>query len=152
MPTNRFNTIRPTGTDGAQARQSDSIATAYNRVADAVSRTPILRGELPAWIHPSTLGADIVNVGGGAAVAAFHKDCLGYVHSRGVLQTAAGFAAGTVIWTFPLGMRPTELIYFSDQTAAGRSYYVAPSGAFVANTVLAAGGFLALAFSFLAEQ
>lgn len=134
------------------ARVQDNIAAVVNPVATAVQSTPIMGAPPPAWIQ-YTLTSGYANVGGGLAVAAFHVDALGYLHSKGSLVCAAGSSAGDTIATLPMGKRPTEKLRLPVPVTAGAQWVtVAPDGTVATAFNIAAGDGIDLSFSFLVEQ
>ena len=146
-----FSKIR--SSDPIISRVQDMIADQVNPAAKAWAATPIMGAPPPPWVGLSLL-ADFVNAGGGEAVAASHLDALGYVHLKGLILTAAGTAAGTLIMTLPAGQRPKETQRFAvrGNTATAQFLKLLPTGALSHDIVIAAGGTLSLSISYLAEQ
>lgn len=138
-------------TDAHSSRVQDNVSTAVSPSIQALSRTPIM-GMAPNWTQP-TLLADFVNVGGGLAIAAYYKDSLFRVQSKGSISSAAGQAAGTSVMQFPSGFRPSETLRLPIPTTPGGQWLlVSPTGLVTLGFVVAAGAGLDLSFSFLSEQ
>jgi hypothetical protein len=110
----------------------------------------------PAWVVP-TLGlgwVTLVSSGAGLvpAPASYHRDALGYVHVRGLLQNAAGAAVGALLWTMPVGYRPLYTQFFPGSTSGAIAFLrVDPNGQVLTQTVVAAGASLTFSFIYLAE-
>lgn len=151
MPPN-FLKLRNAG-DIQSNRVQDNVSATLGPVATALANTPIMGAPPPSWIRPALL-SDFVNVGGGFALTAYNRDALGYVHSKGVVSTAAGHAAGTAIYSLPMGYRPSETQRFPVRGNAGavQSVVISPNGLVACGLVIAAAGTIDLVFSFLAEQ
>lgn len=138
--------------DAHDSRTQDNIAGTLTPIASALNATPIMGAAAPAWIAPD-LVADFANYGSGFAVAGYHKDCLGYVHGKGKITSAAGVAIGFVMLILPTGYRPSETLTFAvEGSGAFQSIRVAPNGEVSPAIAVAAGGTVDLDFSFLAEQ
>lgn len=134
------------------ARQADAVDATLRPVAEALCRTPIMGAAPPPWI-PHALSTGFANAGAPLAVAAFHVDALGYLHSKGSLTCAAGCAAGTTIATIPIGTRPSETLRLAVPVTPGAQWVtVAPTGIIATAFVIGAGAQIDLAFSFLVEQ
>lgn len=150
MPTSaQFLKLRGESHD---SRSQDNIDATVRPIAMAVGKTPIMGASPPAWIRPE-LSTLFANVGAPLALAGFHRDCLGYVHSKGSLVSAAGCATGTTIMVFPMGYRPSETLRLPVPVTAGGQWVTVNAAGIVATAfVIAAGGGIDLAFNFLAEQ
>jgi|GEM_PF-3320555 len=116
-------------------------------------------GTTPTWVAPSTLapawnaptlGGGFANLGAGFQPAGYYQDITGRVYGRGiVIQTAGGCAAGTTVYTLPVGYRPVGDEAFAVIYQGGFAKIdVTPSGTVVINTAIGAGQFLALPFNF----
>ena len=147
----RFLKLRA-GEDAQSSRVQDSIDATLGPIADRLNQTPIMGAAAPAWISPSLL-ADFVNVTG-QAPAGYHKDALGYVHGKGRVSTAAGQAANVALFVLGSGYRPKEPQSFPvrGNGATFQSLTVAVNGSVSIDVLIAAGGTVDLAFTFLAEQ
>ncbi len=141
------------GIDTQASRTQDNIAQQLQPIALALAQTPIMGAPAPAWIAPSLLGG-FANFGGAFAVAGYHRDALGYVHTKGTFLVTAGAAAGTQIMLFPSGYRPRELARLSVVGDAGTAQFieVAPTGIVTVGVAVPAPGSCDFFFSFLAEQ
>ncbi len=141
------------GADGQASQTQDNIAQQLQPISTALAKTPIMGAAPPPWIKPNLLNG-IANVPAPNAAAGFHRDALGYVHSKGLVAHAAGAVAGTVVMIFPPGYRPSELLtlVIERNGAVGGLVTVAPTG--IVTFVFSMGVGLAngLFFSFLAEQ
>lgn len=132
------------------ARAQDNIANTLEPVAQALSVTPIMGAPPPAWIKPDLL-ADFAPVTGQAAPG-YHKDALGYVHTKGRVSTAAGQAANVAIMVLQSAYRPLEPQSFPvrGNAATYQSLSVASDGTVSIDVAIAAGGTVDLTFGFLA--
>lgn len=137
--------------DGQPARAQDNISTTLTPIAQALNQTPIM-GTPPTWISHS-LNAAFANAGGLYATAAYYKDALMRVWSKGVLTSAAGVAAGAAVLTFPAGFRPreTQRKAVEGNGATVQFISIASSGVCSVEVAVAAAGTLDIDFSFLAE-
>jgi hypothetical protein len=139
--------------DAHVSRVQDNVSAVLDPVAQSVGSTPIMGAPPPAWVALSLL-ADFAQTTG-QAVSAYHKDALGYVHSKGSVTTAAGQAAGVaVVGPLPLGCRPKEPQRLSVRGNAGavQAIVIGIDGTLKLDVAVAAGGTVDLGFSFLAEQ
>ena len=101
-----------------------------------------------AWIAP-TLTGGFANLGGGFQKAGYYQDVTGRIYGRGILTNAAGCAAGTTVYTLPLGYRPVGDENFAVIYQGGfATVAVSRAGPVVINTAIAAGQFLAVPFNF----
>jgi hypothetical protein len=146
----RFPKLR---TEEHSSRVQDNIDGTLGPIAEALNATPIMGADPPAWIRPNLLN-DFVNVGGGNALVAYHKDALGYVHVKGVVTHVAGVGAGTSLFAFAMGYRPSEELLFAVYgTGATAQFLSVSADSNVYNQVaVAAGGIIGFTLSFLAEQ
>lgn len=135
------------------SRTTDNVSAVLNPLAEAVGNTPIMGADPPAWIRPDLAGG-YSQTAAPQPITAFHKDALGYVHAKIGLTHAAGCAAGTTAFTFPLDYRPSETLTLSLSDGAGLfvAMTVAATGAFANLAILAAATDVRGVFSFLAEQ
>lgn len=155
MGTPNFPKLR--GADGEASRVQDNIDSTLRPMVLALANTPIMGAASPNWIRPDLVGgwANIGTIAGiNYAIAAFHKDALGYVHMKGLISNAAGVAAGVTMLTLPMGYRPREYNRFVVDFNGGASntVMVAPTGALWTEAVVAAGNNISLSIIFLAEQ
>lgn len=145
MASSSFPILR--GPDVQQSRTQDNVNGVLQPVAKAVMNTPIMGAPAPVWVLPDLLNG-WVNFGGAFATAAFHKDCLGYVHLRGTIKSGT---VGSNAFVLPMGYRPLSLLNQGIQTDTGLgSIAVFATG----NLQMSGGnGFANLDFfTFLAEQ
>lgn len=145
------------GENAQSSRTQDNISQQLQPIAQALAKTPIMGAPAPGWIAPSLLNgfANLGTVGGNNyAVAGYHRDALGYVHIKGVVMIAAGAAAGLPIFALPGGYRPAEWNRFAvdGNGATFNALTVHPDGRIWPELLIAAGGTIDLAISFLAEQ
>jgi|ERR1700755_929071 len=150
MPSSRFSLLRQEG-DPLASRLQDNINTVLQPLAKNLNATPIMGAPPPPWIKPDLQG-DLANAGGGFATAGYHKDALGYVHVKAVLQTAAGLASGATLFVLLMGFRPSEILRVPDASGVAQSYDVNPDGRITASSAIAGPAFPQLLFDFLAEQ
>lgn len=138
--------------EGRDSRTQDNISATLEPAVRALSATPIMGAPPPGWIIP-TLLLDFVNATG-QAVAAYHRDALGYFHGKGAVSTAAGQGAGSVIFTIPMGYRPRETLRLAvvGNGFTFQAVRVTPSGDVINEVAIAAGGSIDLNFTFLVEQ
>ncbi len=141
------------GADVQQSRTQDNIAAVLNPLAQALANTPIMGAPPPGWISPSLLNG-FSNVGPPFALIGFHLDVLGYFHGKGVLKNTAGCAAGTRILVLPPGYRPAATQRFAVEGTGGTAQFVSitAAGAVAVELLIAAGGTVDFALTFLAEQ
>lgn len=135
------------------SRVQDNVARVVEPTTAALAKTPIMGAPPPSWVNLPFL-ADFTQTAG-QAVPAFHRDALGYIHSKGSVTTAAGQAAGTaVVGALTKGNRPKEPQRLSVRGNAGaaQAIIVGTDGTLTLDVAVAAGGTVDLAFSFLAEQ
>lgn len=139
--------------DAQSSRAQDSIDSVLRPVAAALTKTPIMGAAPPAWIAPDLLNG-FVNLAGQFATIGFHRDCLGYVHCKGVLIHSVGCAASTTIMVFPVGYRPARTQRFAVEGAGYAIQFVDVKATGVASNdvLIAPGGTMDFAFTFLAEQ
>ena len=83
MAASNFPILR--GLDAQQSRTQDNVSQVLTPVAKALQNTPIMGAPPPSWILPSLLNG-YASFGLGTAAPAFHRDALGYVHLKGLLQ------------------------------------------------------------------
>ena len=146
------NFLKLRGIDATQTRTQDNINGTLAPVAAALGATPIMGAPPPAWIRP-----DILNGYGQLAaplpLCAYHKDALGYVHTKIALDHAAGAVAGTVAFVYGSGYRPSETLTFSGCDAAGvlMAMTLDSAGNLSNLAALAAADTVRMCFSFLAE-
>lgn len=146
----RFLQVR---TPGNASRVQDNINQTLQPVAEALQQTPIMGAPAPDWVTLLPLQNGFAATGGGQASPAYHRDALGYVWVKAAFTSAAGAAANTVVCALPVGYRPAETLHFAVKGTAGTVQFisVAPSGDCAVEVAVAAGGFVDVSFSFLAE-
>ncbi len=151
MPLPSFLKLR--GTDPQQSRVQDNIAGQLQPISKALSVTPIMGAPPPVWIAPALLSL-LSPTGAGLALPGYHRDALSYTHAKGVVSSAAGVAAGAPIFLLAQGYRPRETQRFVVRGTAGVFQFVtvAPTGLVSVGLLVAAGGTVDLAFTFLAER
>lgn len=152
MASSQFPILR-TPEQPQQSRVQDGIANVMGPVARALQNTPIMGAPAPAWIRPDFLNG-WVNTGAPYALVAFHKDALGYVHTKGVFTNGTGGALILPIFAFPMGYRPAETQSFAVTGPGVTIQFLNVDGAGVVTPLVAvgAGGVSCLGFTFLAEQ
>ena len=69
-----------------------------------------------AWIAPTLLNGWI-NFGSGYETAGYYKDEFGVVHLKGLIRTGTT-TAGTILFTLPVGYRPTLSTFFVNANSA----------------------------------
>ena len=140
MATSKFPTLRDV-TQPQVSRVQDGIAGVLNPVAKALQNTPIMGASPPSWIRPDLLNG-WVNFGGAFALVAYHRDALGYVHTKGVAQNSTGAGLILPLFTFPLGYRPLENQAFAavGPGATAQFYTVTFAGMVTPQVAVAAGG------------
>lgn len=151
VTSNRFVALRGTAHD---SRTQDNISATLTPIATALNKTPIMGAPPPDWTL-ITLENGFEYTTTNQQQPAFQKDALGYVWAAGGgIQNAAGVAANTVVWTFPLGYRPGAVIHFAvkGNGATAQFIEVRPNGEASVEVAVGAGGYLDFYFSFLAEQ
>jgi len=149
MASNMLTNLR--GPDQGANRQTDAISRLVEPVAKAVMATPIMGARPPAWIRMELTGGFAPS--GSWAPCRYHRDALGYVHVQACLISPAGAAPGTVVFTLPVGYRPSLLLIFvAESSSAFNSLHMAANGQLSAVLAVVAGGSINFAFSFLAEQ
>lgn len=126
--------------EGQPARAQDNIDATLGPIAAALTATPIMGAPAPAWVKASLAGG-YSQTAAPQPVVAFHRDALGYVHTKLGLTHVAGCVAGTVAFTYPLALRPTETLTLAAFDAAGAvsAVQVNSSGQLSNVAVLAAG-------------
>lgn len=139
--------------DADPSRVQDSINATLEPIAKSLNATPIMGAPPPVWVRPDLLNG-FVNLGGGWALASYHRDALGYVHGQGRITHVAGTAAGTTIFTLPTGYRPLLGVVISVRGSGGvaQAAVITPAGLVYNDLVIAAGGDMGLWFTFLAER
>jgi hypothetical protein len=150
MPSSRFSVLRDAA-NPLNARVQDNINQVLGPLAKAVMATPIMGAPPPPWIRPD-LRADFVPTAN-FAVPGYFKDCLGFVHLKGSVTTAAGAGIGTVIFQLPMGYRPAEYQRFSVEGTLStyQCLQIGPDGFVVPAVAIGAGGNTFLTLSFLGE-
>lgn len=151
-PPQRLLKLRQPG-QSLSSRTQDATGAVLNPVAEAVGATPIMGAPPPPWIRPDLLAASgFTDVGAPFALTAYHRDCLGYVHVKFTLVTAAGAGGGTTVFLFDKSCRQSEALFFiaGDGNGNFREVSVDPTGAFVVIPATAGGDVLAGSFTFLA--
>jgi len=148
MASNMLTNLR--GPDPNANRQTDAISRLVEPVCKAVMATPIMGAKPPAWIRPP-LENGFIDLSGWVP-ARYHKDALGYVHVQAAVTSPGGAAAGSTVFTLPVGARPGLAMLVSAYIAAPGAVGVYPQGNVATIGVIAAGQSLQFSFSFLAEQ
>ncbi len=149
-----FPKLRGDGVTEGQSRSQDNVDTVLRPMAQALSKTPIMGAPPPGWT-PIVLAAGFAYTTTNQKLPAFQKDALGYVWAGGGgIQHAAGCAAGTTMFTFPIGHRPSSIIHFAVKGSGATAQFleVRSNGDVQVEVLIAAGGFIDFFFSFLAEQ
>ncbi len=151
----RFQQLR--GKDAHSARVQQNINATLQPIANAVNNTPLTGAPPPAWILASLLAADAVplfwsNTGGALAKAAFHRDALGYVHSKGVITNNSAAPSVFPPFFFPPGYRVAETHRIPVAYSGGVMFITLTSDGAVTPQAVASGGFIGLDFTFLAEN
>jgi hypothetical protein len=138
--------------DGQPARVQDNVGAVLDPIAKALNSTPIMGAAPPAWVKPD-LAAGFAQTSGAVAMG-YHKDALGYFHSKGRATHAAGCAANTTLLTLPKGYRPAEAQSFPvrGNAATYQSLTVSLTGAVSVDVAIAAGGTVDFTISFLVER
>jgi hypothetical protein len=136
-----FPKLRGAGVPEHVARAQDNVDTALRTTAQSVAVTPIGGAAPPGWVKPDQLTGGYAQTALPQPVVSFHKDALGYVHTKLGLTHAAGTAAGAIAFTYPLAYRPTETLTFilSDAAGANSTIQVAANGQLTNVAALAAG-------------
>jgi hypothetical protein len=75
----------------------------------------------PATFEPAALAGTWIAYGGTHAPAGYYKDCDGRVHLRGLIAESAGEPKPGLIFTLPVGYRPSGHLMFPVATRAGSS-------------------------------
>lgn len=140
------------GADAQQSRVQDNVSAQLQPIAQALSVTPIM-GTVPQWIASELLNG-WVNFGSPFATAAYYKDALMRVWSRGTLSNPTGAPLAAVVLKFPLGLRPAQRQRLPVVGDSGTFNFltvdvdgtVTPGG-----TAIPSPGSLDLFFSFLAD-
>lgn len=147
-----FPKLRGVGVNEHAARAQDNTDIVLRPLAQALSQTPIM-GVAPVWTALA-LNSAFANFGGQFATAAYYKDALFRVWSKGVLVTAAGVGAGATVATFPPGFRPRETQRKAVEGNGATVQFISidPTGVCAVEVAVGAGGTLDFDFSFLAEQ
>lgn len=142
--------------DPTLARLQDNVDATLAPLATAVISTPIMGAAPPAWIRPELSAGWVMLAVTSAAYSqpAFHRDALGYVHSKGFPINNSGGPLTGAIFTFPRGYRPGESTRFIVEGTglAQNIISVTPNGNVTPQTAVINGGTVSLVFSFLAEQ
>lgn len=151
MTSNRYVQLHG---DGHNSRTQANVDATLRPITTALNKTPIMGAPPPDWV-PITLATGFAYTTTTQMRPSFHKDALGYVWAAGGgIQSAAGVAANTVAWTFPVGYRPGSIIHFAvkGNGATAQFIQVSSNGEAAVEVAIGAGGFLDFYFSFLAEQ
>ncbi len=144
------------GADVEQSRVQDNIAGQVAPVARAVAAPPMLHGTVPQWISFSLLvtGTLANNTTSPLLPAAgYYLDPFRRLWVQGSLVSAAGCAAATVFTTLPKGLRPRYQQRLPVKGTGGtfQSILFDPGGNVSVEVAVAAGGFVDLSGSFLAD-
>lgn len=139
--------------EGHDSRTQDNVSATLTPLARAISATPIMGAPAPSWIAPDLLNG-FTNIGGAFSACGYHKDALGYVHVRGVLSHTAGTGTFTNILRLPLDYRTSGAQRFpvEGNLSTYQAVQVNADGNLQNVLAIAAGGYIGLSFSFLAEQ
>lgn len=137
--------------EGQATRVQDNIGQILNPLAARVNATPIGGAPPPPWIRPSLVGG-YSQAAAPQPVCAYHKDALGYVHTKLSMTHATGPAAGVVAFTYGLGFRQGEVLTFTLADGFGLSVMmvVSPNGEISNLTPIPAGDDVRGYFVFLA--
>lgn len=137
--------------EGQPSRVQDNIGQILNPLAARVNATPIGGAPPPAWILPSLSGG-YSQTAAPQPACAYHKDALGYVHTKLSMTHAAGAAAGVVAFTYGPNFRQGEVLTFtlSDSVGLTVMMVVSPNGEISNLTPIPAGDDVRGYFIFLA--
>jgi hypothetical protein len=150
----RFPVLYGKGDDGGHsARVQQNINAVLEPLARAVQNTPIMGAPPPPWTYPDLLNG-WTNHGPPFATCAFHRDCLGYVHFKGVAHNSAGGANRNPIFILPVGYRPAEENSFTCAATPGttQNMTLTRDGIFQPDSNVANNGHVHFSMIFLAEQ
>jgi hypothetical protein len=140
------------GTDesGEAARRDDNIDSVLRPLATRLANTPIMGAAAPSWVRPD-LTAGWTQVATPFAKVAYHKDALGYVHLKGLVNNTSGGALATALFTLPIGYRPSETLRFG--VLGGLNVNITANGAVTPTAAIGAGNnFEITGVVFLAER
>ncbi len=134
-------------------RAQDSVDIVLRPLAQAVGATPIMGAPAPPWLAPG-LQNGFINLTAGFVPAGYHRDALGYVWARAVLQSTPGAAAGTTLFELDPGYRPLFSLLFAvyGDAATLQFIVITPTGLIQNQVAMAAGTNIGFHVSFLAEQ
>lgn len=82
----------------------------------------------PPWFRP-TLENGFSQTAAPQPLCAYHRDALGYVHTKIGMTHVVGPAAGAVAFTYGLGFRPSETMTFTLSDSFGLTVMLQLNGA-----------------------